>query len=211
MKTITLWSVGMSVFFSLSLTGSLYEAGRDHMEAAAGAAGVERTLGDFAGRMGLSAPPPSDVPAVSHMQIANRAPTAGDISKITDWVGREGHAINEAGKPVIVNKFLARDLGMDFVDWPAKQKAFGPENRPDITCVFQVAELNGRREFVVIRVEGSERLFWRVGSDGRPVVTVRWVVGVGNPAVVDNQPHSETLRRLLEGLLEAIPGGSRVG
>lgn len=97
MKTITPWSVAMSAFFSLSITGSLYGAGRDHLEAAAGnPAGVERTRGDLAGRTGLGAPAPVVIPAAGGVQVANRAPSL-DLAPAIAWVMREGRNTTNDG------------------------------------------------------------------------------------------------------------------
>jgi hypothetical protein len=199
MKTITIWSAAMSVFFSLSLSASVYEAGRDYLVAGAGnPAAVERSLTDLVGRMGatmeaLSLPKP--VPA--GMAVANAAPS-DDLKPVVDWVRSEGRQSGVAAVAVRLMGLPAAQTG----DIPALQKAYRVDADNGAIYAFTLVPIDGRHELIVGRRSASDFVLWRVDARGNPISTVSVDADV---KLVPNDQYREQCRKTIEYFLRKAP------
>ena len=206
MKKIPVWSLAMSAFFSISLSGSLYEAGKDHLQAAAGnPEQVERTLADLVGRMGGAAGASAAIPEAKPrpVMLAARAP-AKDLQPAIKWV-------EEQGKPARIEASAAQALGIalsDGQDVPTLQKAYRIKSR-NIVYLFNVAKVNGRREVVLSRRIDAIIYAWRITEAGEILTTIY----VDNTAelkidIVPNERYQDLFQECADFFLSKVPAPS---
>ncbi len=206
MKKIPVSSLAMSAFFSLPLSGSFYDAGNDHVRAAAGnSAQVERTLADFVDRMGGAATAPmaiTEAKPVSVILVAQAQ--AKDIRPAIKWV-------EEQGRPARLEAPVAQALGIALVsgqDVPTIQKAYRIKSK-NIVYLLNVARVNGRREVILSRRIDSITDGWRVTESGEILTTVH----IDNTVelkidIVPNERYQDLFQECADFFLSKVPAPS---
>jgi hypothetical protein len=169
MKMIALWTGAMSLFFTLSISVSVYEAGRDYLEAGAGnPAAVERSLVDLVGRMSAEASMPGRVQEPKGARIAVVNQDAAAILPIVEWIRKEGK-VNK------VNALISEKLGLASPtgELPTIQRGFFTDGTRSLMYTFAVVTVNGRQEALAMRRTTEEVVIWRIDMNGSVLVTVR--------------------------------------
>lgn len=183
MKMITVGSVAMSALFSLSLSDSIYAAGRDLGRTAAHTI-TERAF----------------IPQPERIVVAARAPSK-DLSTLAHWVETQGR-VSRVEAPVANALGVGLASGNDLV---TKTKSYKTAST-GIIYIFSIATVNGRRELLLARMVGETSCAWRANAAGEIVTTV-FIDNSGELKIetVPNELYESLFRETVEYFLTKLP------
>jgi hypothetical protein len=123
MRNISIWTVSASLFFSLAVSDSAYDALKGPVLAGVGnPQAVERGLANMAGRMGIApAGTASMPPEAKAAPVSNQAAKTEELGPVADWLMQKG----DKGA---VDAFVTKVFGLGTSDMDARTKTFNSDS-----------------------------------------------------------------------------------
>lgn len=200
MRHISSWSVAASLFCSISLANSVYEAGKTtYMIAGAGNSQVvERQLADFASRMGTAVSPAAVAPVSGSVTASIPQATAADR------LAPHLKYVLEQGKPSTLPGFAAKPFGLSKgEDIIVTQKAFSVPSG-SWTRVFDVAGAGDSKRIVIIHQTPERSVAWLTDKDGEVILTIKGS-NASDTQVVPNADYAQLYQEQLQYWDKKLP------
>lgn len=203
---MSFWSVAVSLFFSISLFGSAYQAAQSSplLAGAGNPQAVQQGLTTFMSRMGGSgAEMPAPVAQVTGTAVSfSRAAPAERLSRIIDYALAKGKPRNL--EPVLVSNL---GLGDGTVAFPITRKGWKDDNDGTI----HIFDVSASHQEIIITWEPadqSQSIAWRTDPSAKLMVTV--LTDASGSRVVPNATYSARFAKELpywDALVPASPAG----
>jgi hypothetical protein len=188
MNDMNRWTFAASLFFSISIFGSAFEAvqGSALLAGAGNPQAVQRSLTDFVGRMGGASADMPEAPAAAGAAIMEMK--KGPSEEPSEPLAPMASWLLSQGKDKALNATVAKALG--FADSIAvKQKAYKAGD--DLFHIAQVRVENGSDMVFGQLTSGQIGYIWRTDRTGKLLVTVRNSTTTGTIQVPNTEAEGE--------------------